>query len=237
MTITLVDILNSEELRLSAFPTSNDWAAACEDDSEEEEEEEILKPPFWFSFEDPEHVKEIICAYSKYLKMEAEAEARIRQGKPYIGCIKRTFVKSKDSTAFRTLDRIYICRREDVMPGKTLPLEKKVYVITKWDVDDGLPLKFVRCATVKKRNSWKSKRLPYTSFLYCMPKLLAKASSEDKKLLYLPTDDFFASNEKLPLTNARGNTWTIYTDVLLKDLARDEDEEQDEPDSDSDYLL
>eukprot|EP01102_Stenamoeba_stenopodia_P007138 TRINITY_DN198_c0_g2_i1.p1 TRINITY_DN198_c0_g2~~TRINITY_DN198_c0_g2_i1.p1 ORF type:complete len:268 (+),score=54.92 TRINITY_DN198_c0_g2_i1:275-1078(+) len=236
MTISLVDILNSDELRISAFPASTDWATACEDESEEEDE--VQEPPFWFSFEEPEHVKEIISEYSKYLKMDAEAETRVRQGKPFIGCIKRTFVKSQDSKAFRTLDRIYICRREDVAPGKTLPLERKVYVVTKWDVEDGLPLKFVRCASPKKRNLWKSKRLPHTSFLYCMPKLLAKATNEDKRLLYLPTDNFFASNEKLPLTNARTTSWTVFDDVLLKcDLQKDGDEEQDEPDSDSDCFI
>lgn len=96
--------------------------------------------PFWFSHEDPTHVKEIIKTYSELLRLNHERPKNSRAPPQFIGRIaRRPELFDKDQHLFETLDLISVYELKCVCEGRTMPLVVQHKLRTRWNTDEGLP--------------------------------------------------------------------------------------------------
>lgn len=198
----------------------SDLESEVSDDDLPSEEETSAAPislPFWYSYEDDDQIKGIIEETTKFLGLDKEAAKCVRAPPPYIARIKRTWVRPPGCKEFQTFDRVCICERTNVAPGKEFPRIRKEYLLTTWDREEGLPKNFVRC-TPQKQKRLRECCMTHCSFLYCIPR---RGSSEDC---------CFASKEKQPIVSP--SDITVYDPFLLQSSHGEEDEDQSDENPD-----
>eukprot|EP00026_Physarum_polycephalum_P006269 Phypoly_transcript_06311.p1 GENE.Phypoly_transcript_06311~~Phypoly_transcript_06311.p1 ORF type:complete len:394 (+),score=78.34 Phypoly_transcript_06311:130-1311(+) len=106
-------------------------------------EQSANKVPFWFTHEEPDQIRMIFESYAVTLNLEEQRKACVRAPAPFIGRIRRTPVKpleSETETCFKTLDKVEIFLRELYPLGTMLPLSRVTWVLTTWDLNDGVPI-------------------------------------------------------------------------------------------------
>jgi len=136
------------------------------DDEEDGAHSNIQDTPFWFSYEDRDQICEIIDSYSKTLELDKERESCVRAPPPFVGRVKRVRV---DNDLFTTLDKVSIYLR-DVRPlGITLPFSRDAWLLTSWDVEEGIPLRSFIIKQDSLVDFWRSRSQGDYSYLYCRP--------------------------------------------------------------------
>lgn len=108
-------------------------------DEDHEVEEELQEPPFWFGHEDSEHIEAIVKCYED--ELVEQPEPCCRSLKPFVGSIARVIVSTSD-TNLETFDTVVICNNQRMEPGKSMPVECTLHVLTSWETNDGVPESF-----------------------------------------------------------------------------------------------
>jgi len=139
-------------------------------DSEEEDNDldnsSCHDVPFWFSHEEADQINEIMNSYTVTLKLDEEIKSCIRAPPPFVGRVQRIHV---DNDLFTTLDQVSIYKRELTPLGITLPAVRDVWLLTSWDVEEGLPLRFFEINKDSLLEFWQTKAIGEHSYLYCRP--------------------------------------------------------------------
>jgi hypothetical protein len=99
-----------------------------------------IKTPFWFGFEDNEHIAKILKIYSDNLRVNADRPKNSRQPIQFVGRVERYPVSSDDKT-FWTVDKVYIYQHVARYWGQIMPLVRTVTLKTQWHLLDGVPIK------------------------------------------------------------------------------------------------
>jgi len=195
------DELDDEDDDGSEYSESGDVSYDDEDyeyDDDCEEETHCQDTPFWFSHEEPDQITEIIKSYTETLKLDLEMKECVRAPPPFVGRVKRIQV---DNDLFTTLDQVSVYLR-DVKPlGISLPFSRDVWLLTSWDVEDGIPIRSFEISKDSLLEFWQSRSHGAYSYLYCRPIYHTKcdwefeASSSDTPVvyassLYSPTRSF-----------------------------------------------
>jgi len=139
-----------------------------EDDGEAAPPQSTDEVPFWFSHEDNDQVCKIMECYTRFLDVESEGKLCIRAPKKFVGKVRRTQVENE---MFSTLDEVSIYSRDFKPLGVTLPLVRTVWVITSWDVTEGIPVHSFELHKDSLRAFWYQRTVGSDSFLYCRPLL------------------------------------------------------------------
>lgn len=170
-------LLSSED---DADDTSEDYTAednldldfneSCDGLVFGEEEEEDSKPPPPPCWSD----KEVFECYEKHLCIPQENSSRIREPPLFIGEIKRKCIE-KYATHFTTIDTITIFYKAIVPVYKTLPIDRTVVLLTKWD-HQGMPVHIQVIETNEEsqnqdqqKKSKESQEDQEVVYLYCFP--------------------------------------------------------------------
>jgi len=149
---------------------------SLDDDEEEDEEvsfelqEEEVKTPFWFSNEEPAHIKQIIELYASKLNISLERKRFSRAPMSFVGRIKRN--KVRGGNQFTSLDEVQIYQRDMLpIPTAVMKLVETVYFITSWESEDGVPINFCKINTARYKSFWQERVVKdaVISYLYCMP--------------------------------------------------------------------
>jgi len=164
------EIEDEEDTEATSDEESEDEYAEDEFEEEEDDEEGIHSncqdTPFWFSYEDTDQICGILNSYSKTLDLEEERKSCVRAPPPFIGKVKRVQV---DADLFTTLDQVSIYLR-DVRPlGISLPFSRDEWLLTSWDVAEGVPLRSFRIKDESLIEFWQSRAHGDVSYLYCRP--------------------------------------------------------------------
>lgn len=185
----------------------DDYDASIYDtnDGEEEDEEGDVgtsnchDAPFWYSYEDTDQISEILNSYTETLKLDEEIKSCVRAPPPFIGRVQRIQV---DNDLFTTLDQVSIYKRELLPLGMALPAIRDVWLLTSWDAEEGLPLRFFEISKDSLIEFWQSKAIGEHSNLYCRPVYHTKhgwdfgVSHDDTPITYASTlhstDQLFA---------------------------------------------
>jgi len=137
-----------------------------EDDSESYTSPNGQGTPFWFSYEEPDQIMEIIKSYTKILNLDKEREQCVRAPPPFVGRVKRIQV---DNDLFTTLDQVSVYLR-DVKPlGISLPFRRNVWLLTSWDIEEGIPLRSFEISKDSLLAFWQSRSHGEYSYLFCRP--------------------------------------------------------------------
>jgi len=142
-------------------------------EAEEVEEETkypaVIGTPFWFGNEDEEQMRYITAKYCNYLKLPEEKKRLIRQPEPFVGRIKRS--KVDNAEIFTTFDEVEIYRRSLLPLGSVMPLIRKVFLLTCWSYEDGLPIQFASLPSECSKKMWRDRIVPTStaSILLCLP--------------------------------------------------------------------
>jgi len=168
-------------------PCYFDWSKTKEEEedsfedgwfeSESEEELESQALPWWYLNEEPVHLTKIFGFYTRHLQIDEERFLKdARHLSNFIGRIERIPVYDN---GFTTLDKVDVFRR-DIRPlGSTVSHMEEKYVLTKWDYENGLPLKMTTLQD-DQREKWQGlavKDYP-VSYLYCQPVWQSKTKFE-----------------------------------------------------------
>lgn len=137
-----------------------------DEDFESSDSETEIHPPFWFSHEDPDHIKAIFKCYSEELQIDSSNNNHrmCRDSQFFVGSVKRTKVRNIGD--FTTMDEVRVYKQSPKPPGCPLPLDRKYHLLTSWN-DDGLP-KSVTCLNTQMKDFW-SKRALDASYLFYLP--------------------------------------------------------------------
>ena len=84
------------------------------------------------------HIKEIMKLYEKELVEQPDPSCR--SCKPFVGSVGRVIVSS--GTELETYDTVVICNNQRMEPGKAMPVECTLHVLTSWEGEDGVPESF-----------------------------------------------------------------------------------------------
>jgi len=122
--------------------------------------------PFWFAHEDQDQINEIVQIYNQTLNIERERKMCLRAPVPFVGSIKRTQVHN---TLFSTLDEVSVYLRDIKPLGVDLPLSRTVWLLTSWEVSEGIPLHSFEIREDRLREFWQKRSRGASSFLYCRP--------------------------------------------------------------------
>ncbi|KAK5577528.1 hypothetical protein RB653_002471 [Dictyostelium firmibasis] len=140
--------------------------------------ESKLEMPCWYGFEDENHVKVIIQHYSSFLQIDQEVKHTLRGPKPFIGRIHRRAIKydgGEVGCKFTTLDTVKVYRWEIQPIGRPLNLYKSFVLLTRWDEENGLPIKLQKVNSLSNKDFWANEakslksQSKISSFLYCSP--------------------------------------------------------------------
>jgi len=197
----------------------DDDEASLYDSNDSEEEESDVSPsnchdtPFWYSYEDSDQINGIFNSYTETLKLDEEIKSCVRAPPPFIGRVQRIQVVND---LFTTLDQVSIYKRELMPLGMALPAIRDVWLLTSWDVEEGLPLRFFEINKDSLLEFWQGKAIGEHSNLYCRPVYNTKHGW-----------NFGVSHEDTPITYASPlhSTDQLFTMYLPK---RPEVEEEDE---------
>jgi hypothetical protein len=157
------------------------------DDDDSADAFATAQPPFWFSYEDPDQVAEIINIYTATLRLDQEQKACVRAPPPFVGRVKRVQV---ENSLFTTLDQVSVYTRDLRPLGISLPFRCDVWFLTTWDVDEGVPLRFFEVTKKELIEFWQARACGEYSYLYCRPVYNSKcqwkceASSYDSPIVY-----------------------------------------------------
>jgi hypothetical protein len=135
-------------------------------DDSESDSEMATHPPFWFSHEDPDHIKAIFKCYSEELQIDStdNNDRRRQHHQLFVGSVKRTKVRNNGD--FTTMDEVRVYRQSPKPPGCPLPLDRKYHLLTSWN-NDGLP-RSVTSLNTQMIAFW-SKRALDVSYLFYLP--------------------------------------------------------------------
>jgi len=142
--------------------------------------------PFWYSYEDTEQINGIMNCYTTALKLDEERKTCIRAPPPFVGRVKRLQV---DNDLFTTLDQVSVYLR-DVRPlGTCLPFCRDAWMLTSWDVYEGIPLRSFQISKDSLLEFWQARSHGEYSYLFCRPMLKTAweytVSLEDAPIIYL----------------------------------------------------
>eukprot|EP01126_Amoeba_proteus_P021345 TRINITY_DN2163_c0_g1_i3.p1 TRINITY_DN2163_c0_g1~~TRINITY_DN2163_c0_g1_i3.p1 ORF type:complete len:231 (+),score=39.24 TRINITY_DN2163_c0_g1_i3:61-693(+) len=112
--------------------------------SDEYEEPVADQPPFWYAHEDKEQLEGILLCYSKFCKSSKKLSnsSDARRLPEFVGKILRFQVLLEDEMDFCTYDQVEIYRRDLRCVGSSLTKITEKNLLTRWDVEQGLPLSF-----------------------------------------------------------------------------------------------
>jgi len=191
------DLDNEEDIDEEDEDEDNDGydtVSAYEDnDSEEESDSDVEQSnchdvPFWFSYEEADQINEIMNSYTATLQLDEEIKSCVRAPPPFVGRVQRIHV---NNDLFTTLDQVSIYKREPMPLGVTLPAVRDVWLLTSWDAEDGLPLRFFEINKDSLLEFWQSRATGQYSYLYCRPVYNTKREW-----------DFAVSPQETPITYA-----------------------------------
>lgn len=147
---------------------------------------------------------------------------------PFVGRVQRVHV---DNDLFTTLDQVSIYKRELMPLGMTLPAVRDVWMLTSWDIEEGLPL---RCFEINKDSLlgmflllccnrmltfvpefWQSRAIGEHSYLYCRPVYNTKQAWE---FAVSPQDTPITYTSSLP-----SPAFTMYLPKRFVEPAEDDD--------------
>ncbi|KAN0037105.1 hypothetical protein ACTFIV_002437 [Dictyostelium citrinum] len=140
--------------------------------------ENNVEKPCWYGFEDESHIKVIFQFYSSFLQIDQEVKHTLRGPKPFIGRVHRRAIKydgGEVGCKFTTLDTVKVYRWEIQPIGRPLNLYKSFVLLTRWDEENGLPVKFQKVNSLSNKDFWakEAKSLKsqskISSYLYCSP--------------------------------------------------------------------
>jgi len=100
--------------------------------------DEEVPTPFWFGHEDAKHIQAIVECYER--ELVEKPEENCRSFRPFVGSVSRVNVSS--GRTFETYDTVEVCNNQRMEPGKLMPVEETVHVLTTWEAEDGLPASF-----------------------------------------------------------------------------------------------
>jgi len=188
----------------------NDTTSVYEyNDSEEESDDELAQSnchdaPFWFSYEEADQINEIMNSYTTTLQLDEEIKSCVRAPPPFVGRVQRIHV---NNDLFTTLDHVSIYQRDLVPLGTTLPAVRDVWLLTSWDVEEGLPLRFFEINKDSLLEFWQSRAIGEHSYLYCRPVYNTKHQW-----------DFAVSPQETPITytSSRHSPTELFTMYLPK---------------------
>jgi len=153
-----------------------------EDFDDSESDSETVIHPFWFSYEEPDHIKAIFKCYSEELQIAHpdNNDRTCQDSQFFVGSVKRTKVRNNGD--FTTMDEVRVYRQSPKPPGCPLPLDRKYHLLTSWN-DDGLP-KSVTCLNKQMKAFW-SKRALDVSYLFYLP----VQSKNDEGIFIVKTEE------------------------------------------------
>lgn len=95
--------------------------------------------------------------YEKVLGVDKDQAKVVRGDPPFIGRIMRRQVTD---ASFLTIDAIDVYLNEHVPPGMTPPLVRHANVLTRWDINSGLPVECTMLTRKTARTQWKPRVRP-----------------------------------------------------------------------------
>jgi hypothetical protein len=124
--------------------------------------------PHWWGEEDSEHIEMILQEYTHTLGIDLEQKKSVRSAVPFIGHIIRHQVPSVHS--LQSIDEVSVFRYEMVPFGQTMPLIRRHWILTTWDVEAGLPIRQLPLTKPAAHALWLPKaRSNASTSLFCEP--------------------------------------------------------------------
>jgi hypothetical protein len=123
--------------------------------------------PFWFNNEDEDQIKTILQQYDLKCGLQERRKNIIRAPPPFVGRVTRTQVRNLE---FATLDKVEIYLLDVLPQWSTLNSTEKLYFLTTWDKESGLPAYSTPLTDKDKIRFWRDRSSTNSiSYLYSNP--------------------------------------------------------------------